>query len=1012
MARRIQLICSLLFLLGGNGLLLAELPLTRLLTIFPPGGKAGTQVEVTVAGADLDEANRLHFSHAGITAKQKLGETNGLPEANKFVVTIAANVPPGVYDARVVGRFGISNPRAFVVSDLPESIAPTTNSSATAATALSLGTIVNGHSEANAVDYFKFTAKKGQRILIECKAKEIDSRMDAALILYDAAGKELERNRRGGLVDFTVPADGDYVIKVHDFVFRGGGEYFYRLAVNTAPRIDFIFPPSGLPGTKGKYVLYGRNLPGSTPAKDFTIEGKSLEQLEVEIELPRDPAAQTPLSPTLAPADATLDAFEYRLRTPQGVSNPVLISLATGPVVTERQPNDQPAQAQTISPPCEYVGQLYPQGDRDWVTFEAKKGDVYWVEMFSQRLGLPTDPFALIQRVTKNDKGEETVSDVKELYDTEGNFGGAEYKTATRDPSGRFEAPEAGMYRIEVRDFFNRFQADPRLVYRLSIRKETPDFRLVAVAQAPPSPNKDAKEALVWTPLVRRGETVPIKVMAFRRDNFNGEIHLKVDGLPAGVSCNDAKIEPDKNSTVLLLTAAENAASWVGPVKVVGKAKIGDVEVAREGRGGTVNWTVTDYNNEAVQSRLSRDFVLGVGVEAAPVSIEPSEAKTWETSVAGKLPIPLTLVRRAEFNANLKLKAVGLPALDKLKEIEVDGKATNATLQLDLTEHKIPAGNYSFYLQTQTTGKYRNNPEAAKAAEEALKEVEKQIAELTAKIKAAPEAKRAATKAAAESAAKAKAAADGLTAANKTADEDTALAKTAAEKLAAASAALEQKSDDKELVAAKETAAKAAEEATVKSKTASEAKVAAEKESAEAAAKAKADAEAQKAAELAETELTAQLKEVEKKKELAATRAKETAKTAEPKDMTVTVYSAPINLKVTPAPITLSATQPAGQLEQGKKIEIPVQIRRLYDYADPVELTLELPKGVSGLTVPKLTIPKDQSAGTLVVEAAGDATPGEHKVTLQAALKLNNQDLKVDQGITLKVAGAQKSAAK
>ena len=161
MTRWIQPICCLLFLLGGNGLLLAQLPVARLLTVFPPGGKIGSQFEVSLTGADLDEANQLHFSHTGITAKQKVGETNGLPEANKFLVTIATNVPPGVYEARVVGRFGISNPRSFVVSDLPETIAPTTNSSPANAATISLGTIINGHSEANAVDFYKFTAKKG-----------------------------------------------------------------------------------------------------------------------------------------------------------------------------------------------------------------------------------------------------------------------------------------------------------------------------------------------------------------------------------------------------------------------------------------------------------------------------------------------------------------------------------------------------------------------------------------------------------------------------------------------------------------------------------------------------------------------------------------------------------------------------------------------------------------------------------------------------------------------------------
>ena len=903
MTRWVQPICGLLFLLGSNGLLLAELPLARLLTIFPPGGKAGNQVEVALTGADLDEANQLHFSHPDITARQKSGETDGLPEANKFLVTIATNVTPGVYEARAVGRFGISNPRSFVVSDLPESIAPTTNLSSANAAAISLETIVNGHSQADAVVFYKFTAKKGLRVLIECQAGEIDSRMDAALILHDSAGKELQRSRGGGLLDFTATADGEYRLKVYDFLFRGGGEYFYRLAVGTGPHIDFIFPPSGLPGTKDKYVLYGRNLPGSTPAKDLATDGRPLDQLEVVIELPRDLASRRQLSASQKPADATLDAFEYRLIAPPRVSNPVLLSLATGPVVPERQPNDQPAQAQSIAPPCEVVGQFFPQGDRDWFTFDGKKGDVYWVEVFSQRLGLPTDPFALIQRVSKNEKGEEQVSDVTELYDTDSNIGGAEYKTATRDPSSRFEAAENGTYRIQVRDLFNRSQADPRLVYRLSIRKETPDFRLVSVAQPPPPLNKDAKEALLWTPLLRRGETMPIKVMAFRRDSFNGDIELKVENLPAGVACNEAKIEKDKSSTLLMLTAAENAAGWVGPIRIVGKAKIGEAEVAHEARGATVNWTVTDYNNEAIQSRLSQNFVLAVsGVETAPISIEASESKLWETAEAGKLKIPLKLTRRADFNANLKLKALGIGSLDKLKEIEVDGKATNATVEIDLAEHKIPAGNHSFYLQAQTPGKYRNNPEAAKAAEDALKQVEKLIADLTAAIKASPEVKQAAVKTAADSAAKAKAASEAVAGPAKAAAEAEGLAKATFEKLAAAKTALEAKPDDPELIAAKEAAAKAAEQAESKSKAALEAKVIAEKAAKEANDTAKGDSEAQIAAEKAEVEMPARLKDAEKSKELAANRAKETAKTAEPRDVTVTVYSAPISLKITPAP--------------------------------------------------------------------------------------------------------------
>src|SRR5260370_22195519 len=140
--------------------------------------------------------------------------------------------------------------------------------------------------------------------------------------------------------------------------------------------------------------------------------------------------------------------------------------------------------------------------------------------------------------------------------------------------------------------------------------------------------------------------------------------------------------------------------------------------------------------------------------------MERGETNLGQAAGPEKLQIPPKRPRRADFNANLKLKPVGISAIEKLKEIEIDGKATNATVEIDLKEHKIPPGTHSFYLQTQTPGKYRNNPEAAKAAEEALKQAEKLIADLTAALKKAPEVKQAAIKTATDSAARAKAASE------------------------------------------------------------------------------------------------------------------------------------------------------------------------------------------------------------------------------------------------------------
>ena len=200
----------------------AQLPHSRLSSVFPPGGKAGSEVEVATAGADLTEGKALLFSNAKIVGKAIEGQ------ANKFKVTIAPDVAPGVYDAWFVGKYGVSTSRAFVVGSRKESSESGAHASLTTAAAIEPGTIVNGRAEAGSADYFKFKAAKGQRILVECESNRIDSRMEASLVLFDMDAAELGRSRNRGMIDFEAPADGEYVVKVHDFQFRGGADYFYR----------------------------------------------------------------------------------------------------------------------------------------------------------------------------------------------------------------------------------------------------------------------------------------------------------------------------------------------------------------------------------------------------------------------------------------------------------------------------------------------------------------------------------------------------------------------------------------------------------------------------------------------------------------------------------------------------------------------------------------------------------------------------------------------------------------
>lgn len=831
----------------------AQLPLARVNYLFPPGGKSGSQIEVSVSGSNLDEPARLHFTHSGLSATPK-------DDGGQFTVTIASNVPPGVYEARFVGRFGMSNPRPFVVGQWPESLAPTTNTSAASAVELKFDSTWNGRAQANAVGWFKFTARKSQRVLIECLATSIDSRLDPVLAVSDSAGRELDRARTGGLVDFIAPADGIYTLKVSDFLYRGGDEYFYRLTLSTGPRTDFALPAAGLPGTKTNVTFYGRSLPGGKPAKEFSVAGKPLEQVTVEVTFPTDEKVRLlNLGMLMRPSDVPVDVFEYRLKSPKGTSNPVLLGLATAPTLVEQEPNNSPAKAQPLTPPCEITGQFYPATEQDWFTFDAKAGDVFWIEVFSQRLGLPTDPFVLVQRVKKNDKGEEQSADVLELGDLDTNLGDREFNTASRDPAGRFEAKEAGTYRVMVRDLFQRADKSPRFLYRLSIRREAPDFRIAAL-NVVPKYKADAKNLDIGVPVLRRGETMALRVMAFRRDGFGGDITLALENPPQGLVLESAAIKSGKNTETIYLTASDDAPDFAGPVRLVGKGKLGEKEIVREVRGGTVVFNVGNYDAERPESRLTREFALSItSKETAPLSILPAERKTWEAPADGKLEIPLKIVRRGEFNGKLKLKPVGPGTADALKEFETDEKATNALLKLDIAALKLAAGEYQFVVQTQTAGKYRNNPEAAAFAEAALKEAEKAATELDAAAKKAKEE---------------------FEKANKAVEPAEAAAKLASEKAASVKVVLEKVPTDEKLIAEKTAAETAAKEAADKAKAATEARAAADKAKAEAEKK---------------------LKDAQARKEQATKRSKDATEKAKPRDLTVQVYSTPIAVRVTPA---------------------------------------------------------------------------------------------------------------
>ena len=109
-----------------------------------------------------------------------------------------------------------------------------------------------------------------------------------------------------------------------------------------------------------------------------------LQKLPVNIPLPADDAAKSQLAARRARSARAGLAGRHRVppadaRRP-GQSGDRLFRQGRRSS-SSRSRTTTPAQRQKITVPCEYVGQFYPQRDIDWVQFDAKKGEIYWIEV-------------------------------------------------------------------------------------------------------------------------------------------------------------------------------------------------------------------------------------------------------------------------------------------------------------------------------------------------------------------------------------------------------------------------------------------------------------------------------------------------------------------------------------------------------------------------------------------------------------------------------------------------------
>ena len=82
-------------------------------------------------------------------------------------------------------------------------------------------------------DWFRFTAKRGQRYDVRVYARKLRSPIDSVIYICNKDGRSLASNDDSGgpdsYISWTVPADGEYTLRVRDHLNNGGSDYTYRV---------------------------------------------------------------------------------------------------------------------------------------------------------------------------------------------------------------------------------------------------------------------------------------------------------------------------------------------------------------------------------------------------------------------------------------------------------------------------------------------------------------------------------------------------------------------------------------------------------------------------------------------------------------------------------------------------------------------------------------------------------------------------------------------------------------
>ncbi len=617
-----ELLAACVLLLMG-GLLQAANP--SLSSILPRGGQRGTEVELSFNGARLGDAKEILFYSPGFSLVE-FKEIKG--NQARARVRIAADCLLGVHAMRIRTATGISDMKTFFVGALATVGEKEPNSDFGSPQKIPLNSTVSGIVQNEDVDYYMFEVKKGQRISAEIEAMRLGTTIfDPFIAIMNQARFELAASddsallRQDSTCQVVAPEDGNYYVQVRESSYGGNGNCRYRLHVGTFPRPMVLLPAGAKAGQEVEISYIG------------DASGTSKQKLTVPQTPGQDLSLYLQDDGGIAPSRNVFRISQY--------DNAI-----------ETEPNNNHAQASKGVAPGAFNGIISEPGDIDCFRFEARKGQVFEVELYGRRIRSPLDSVMNIAHFSG---------------------GGIAGNDDSRGPDSyfRFTAPETKEYVITIRDHLKK--GGPNYAYRVEL---TPVKQALSLTIPRVARYSQERQSIA----VPRGNRYTALV-SVSRQNFGGDLAFSCADLPAGMSIQGENM-PSNLTTIPVLFEAAADAPVSGRICDVRASHVDESKNISGGFRIGIDQLVGNPGQSVYLKHTLEGLALAV-TEEAPFKLQLVEPKVPIVR-NGSMRLKIVAERKEGFKAPIALQMVfNPPGISSQRGVNIAEGKTEAFINLN-----------------------------------------------------------------------------------------------------------------------------------------------------------------------------------------------------------------------------------------------------------------------------------------------------------------------------------------